>query len=247
MDKELIHSFLSRWKKYFGAAELPVTFEYANDLHGAEAVMAASSFHCFIAYLERVRAGESLAFGAKSFACAGGRYYAGFAPRLRAGIAEFLSCDKKGEGERYKKNPEIAQKAIDAVPWEAAPAAYLIFKRWDKLTEKDNPEAAIFFAEPDVLAGLFTLAGYDEEDVHGAVITPFSSGCGSIILWPHHEAKQDHPRAVLGMFDVSARPHVPAYTLTFAVPMKKFERMVANMNESFLITESWIKVRKRIG
>lgn len=247
MNTELRDSFLSRWIKYFGSAEMPITFEYANEIHGAEPVAIDAATHCFIAHLARVRNGESLAFGGKSIHCAGGRYYTGFAPRLRSGIAEFLSCDAHGEGERYKKNPDIAQKAIDQVPWKPAPALYLVFKRWDKLTAEDNPEAVIFFAEPDVLSGLFTLAGYDEPDMHGAVISPFSSGCGSIVLHPHHEAESAHPRAVLGMFDVSARPHVPANVLTFAIPMKKFVSMVENMDESFLITESWRKVRARIS
>jgi hypothetical protein len=49
------------------------------------------------------------------------------------------------------------------------------------------------------------------------------------------------------MFDVSARPFVPAGTLSFAVPIKKFLTMVANMEESFLITQSWDKVRRRIA
>jgi hypothetical protein len=48
------------------------------------------------------------------------------------------------------------------------------------------------------------------------------------------------------MFDVSARPFVPKDVLTFAAPMSKFTRMVANMEESFLITPSWAKVQKRI-
>ncbi|HET6364810.1 MAG TPA: hypothetical protein VFG02_07150 [Nitrospirota bacterium] len=55
------------------------------------------------------------------------------------------------------------------------------------------------------------------------------------------------PRDVIGMFDVSARPYVPKETLTFAVPMNKFIRMVQNMEESFLITRAWEKVKKRIG
>jgi uncharacterized protein (DUF169 family) len=241
------NNFLTLWRKYFVSAELPITFEYTNELRSAEQVTADSITHCFIAQLSRVSNGESLAFGAKSFACAGGRYYTGFAQRLRSEIAEFLSCDAKGEGERYKKNPEIAQKVIEQVPWKPAPTTYLLFKRWDKLEAEDNPEVVIFFAVPDVLSGLFTLAGYDEPDIHGAIITPFSSGCGSIVLHPHHEAESDHPRAVLGMFDVSARPHVPSGTLTFAVPMRKFERMVANMDESFLITESWRKILKRLS
>jgi hypothetical protein len=48
------------------------------------------------------------------------------------------------------------------------------------------------------------------------------------------------------MFDVSARPCVPTDVLTFSVPMKRFIRMVGNMEESFLITNSWRKVLKRI-
>jgi hypothetical protein len=48
------------------------------------------------------------------------------------------------------------------------------------------------------------------------------------------------------MFDVSARPGVDTNSLTFSVPMKKFERMVADMDESFLITPSWEKVRARM-
>jgi hypothetical protein len=35
--------------------------------------------------------------------------------------------------------------------------------------------------------------------------------------------------------------------LTLAVPMNKFERMVDNMEESFLITPAWGKVKKRIA
>jgi hypothetical protein len=54
------------------------------------------------------------------------------------------------------------------------------------------------------------------------------------------------PWAVLGMFDLSARPCVSAAMLTFAVPWPKFVRMVENMDESFLITDPWRKVRSRI-
>ena len=49
------------------------------------------------------------------------------------------------------------------------------------------------------------------------------------------------------MFDVSARPRVPDGVLTFAVPWSKFERMLANADETFLTTESWAKVQRRIA
>ena len=54
------------------------------------------------------------------------------------------------------------------------------------------------------------------------------------------------PRGVLGLFDPSARPCVPTNILTFSVPMVKFAKMIDYMDESFLITGTWDKVRKRI-
>jgi hypothetical protein len=48
------------------------------------------------------------------------------------------------------------------------------------------------------------------------------------------------------MFDPSARVSVPKDMLTLAVPMKKFTAMVDNMEESFLITDSWRKIQQRI-
>jgi hypothetical protein len=48
------------------------------------------------------------------------------------------------------------------------------------------------------------------------------------------------------LFDVSARPYIPENTLSFSVPMRKFERMARNMEESFLTTNSWKAVQKRI-
>jgi hypothetical protein len=40
---------------------------------------------------------------------------------------------------------------------------------------------------------------------------------------------------------------VPPDTLSFAVPWAMFVRMVENMKESFLITDSWAKVRGRMA
>jgi len=47
-------------------------------------------------------------------------------------------------------------------------------------------------------------------------------------------------------FYVSARPYVPANSLTFTVSMRRFEQMARNMDESFLTTESWNEVKERL-
>jgi hypothetical protein len=138
------------------------------------------------------------------------------------------------------------RQLIATGPKFEAPAQYAVFKRWDKLAPDDDPAVVIFFAPPDVLSGLFTLSGYDVASTE-SVIAPFAAGCGSIALHPYLELSRVQPRAVLGMFDVSARPCVPAGIFSFAVPMPLFERMVGNMEESFLITDSWKKVQRRIS
>jgi hypothetical protein len=130
-------------------------------------------------------------------------------------------------------------------PIFTAPGKFVVFKRWDKLEEIDNPEVVIFFATTDVLSGLFTLTRFDETD-RGAIQSPFGSGCASIIQYPYLEQISERPHAIMGMFDPSARPFVPQDTITFAVPMKKFAKMIVNMEDSFLITESWQKIQRRI-
>ncbi len=127
-----------------------------------------------------------------------------------------------------------------------APAKYAVFRRWDRLRPEDLPEVAIFFAPPDVISGLFTLCGFDERD-RQSVIAPFGAGCASVVQYPWLEGKDGGMRCVLGMFDVSARPFVPENVLSFAAPMAKFERMIGNMEESFLITASWARVKDRIA
>jgi hypothetical protein len=149
------------------------------------------------------------------------------------------------EGERYKQSPELVEEYLESQPAFDAPGRYVVFKRWDRLDEDDDPAVVIFYAPPDVLSGLFTLANFDEAGPE-AVIAPFGSGCASIVYHPYRELKSDRPRAVLGMFDVSARPCVPADVLTLSVPRPKFHRMVVHMDESFLITDSWHQVRTRM-
>lgn len=247
MDIELKNRFLELWKKYFNGASLPITFYYTDEEGRAETVKPGSVPACLIGALAEVRKGRSLCFNVGSVGCFGGKRYLGFAEKIRPNFEYFLSCGIPGklEGERYKKTPELVNELMKKAPVFKAPARNVVFKRWDSLDETDTPEVVIFFAKPDVLSGLFTLSGFDESRPDG-VIMPFGSGCSAIVQHPYLEIGSEMPRGIIGMFDVSARPYVEKDVLTFAVPMKKLERMVGNMEESFLITESWSKVRKRI-
>lgn len=245
MTTAIVGSFIEQWRRFFATADLPIAFYYSDSADGCAPPTGRA--HCMIAELGAVRNGRAVAFSADSIHCGGGKTYSGFSTHLRDEFEYFLSCGIPGklEGERYKKSPELVREHLKSQQPFAAPAKYLVFKRLDQLAASDQPLAVVFFATPDLLAGLFTLANFGAPDPNG-VIAPFCSGCSSIIFYPMHEGKSATPRATLGMFDVSARPHLPATMLTFAVPWAKFVTMTVNMPESFLITESWEAVRNRL-
>ncbi|HSW39362.1 MAG TPA: DUF169 domain-containing protein [Acidobacteriota bacterium] len=247
MRPMLKQQFVERWNRYFPGAALPIAFYYTDDDSQSKPHRATEGRHCFIGDLAVVRQGETLRFDTKSVACFGGKRYLGFTQNLMPDFEYFLSCGIPGkiEGERYKKSPALVKDLFSNVPVLTAPGKFIVFKRWDSLAEEDNPQVVIFFAPPDVLSGLFTLANYDEP-TNEAVFCPMGAGCATIVQYPLHEAQELRPRAVLGMFDVSARPGVEPDVLTFSVPMKKFERMVDDMDESFLITQSWEQVKARL-
>jgi uncharacterized protein (DUF169 family) len=247
MDTQFTEFFLSRWKKYFADVELPICYFYTDTVREEDKKETRNEHRCLIANLNRVRNGFSFVYDANTPGCPGGKRYSGFSQELRPKFEYFLSCGIPGEivGERYKKSPDLVKEYLQKYPAFEAPAKYLVFKRLDKLVKKEQPVGVIFFAPPDVLSGLFTLANYDMADANG-VIAPMGAGCSSIMYYPNIEANAENPRCVLGMFDVSARPCVPENKLTFAIPMRRFEQMVLNMDESFLITESWNLVRNRL-
>jgi len=246
MDIQLKYKFIDLWNRFFPAVDLPITFYFSNNDGGAINIESTKGWSCLICNLAKVRKGESLTFNAESIACNGAKRYTGYNVEMNSTFRYFLSYGIEGQvrGERYKISPEVVdetQKHLVKLPVEGKK---LIFKRWDKLDEMDEPEVVIFFAKPEVLSGLFTLANFDQVDPNG-VIAPFGAGCGSIIHYPYLENNKENPKCVLGMFDPSARPCVPVNTFSFAIPMKKFIKMVSYMDETFLITPTWDKVKQR--
>jgi uncharacterized protein (DUF169 family) len=247
MNLEIRDHFIQQWKKYFNNADLPITFYYTDDPGNASVMPSSGKWNCLICQLQKVRSGQSLAFNSESLKCGGAKRYLGFADKIRPNFEYFLSCgiENEMEGERYIRTPQLVKELMKNQKKLNIPGKFIVFKRWDNLNEDDNPEVVIFFAPPDILSGLFTLANYDQSEPD-STITPFAAGCGSLVYFPYIEKDSGRPRAVIGMFDVSARPCVQEGVLTFSVPIVKFTKMISYMDESFLITDSWKKVQNRI-
>jgi len=248
MDQKFKNAFVEKWMKYFGDSELPIAFFYTKTPGGEVTLANLPKDHsCVACELNLVRKGRPQAWNVNSLSCGGARRYFGYTEEMRPDFEYFLSYGIPGkmEGERYVKTPGMVKEIMANFKCIPAKDRYIVFKRFDQLTPGDDPIAVIFFAKPDVLSGLFTLANYDQVDGNG-VISPFGSGCASMVYHPYFENEKEHPKAILGLFDVSARPCVPKDCLTFSIPIKKFEKMVDYMDESFLITDSWKNVKKRL-
>ncbi len=247
MDVILRDRFTKLWEKYFPGAELPVAIEFRDDTDSAENVLPPGGWRCLICQIAKARSGTPLVFDKDSVTCAGGLRYSGYAHELPPHFRYFLSYGQSdaSESERYKQTPEIVDEWEKLIPKYPPHKNYLHVKRWDKLTENDNPEVVIFFARPEVMSGLFTLANFDQSSPNG-VICPMGAGCSSVLLYPWLEQQKDDPKVVLGMFDPSARKCVPVDVLTMAFPMKKFEKVTRYMEDSFLINREWETVQKKI-
>ena len=100
----------------------------------------------------------------------------------------------------------------------------------------------VFLGDMDQISALNVLANYGRRGNEN-VIFPFAAGCQNIGIYPFQEAKSEHPRAVLGLNDISARVAIKRMlkddVMTFATPFSLFEEMEKNVAGSFLERGTW--------
>lgn len=196
-------------------------------------------------------------FDRNSYGCPGGGTGLGFGDKygefpidclLSTGNKEMASKmgragSSMAEGERFYKSPEHAKKWVNSLPIFDVPAEFVVFKPWDQLTEKDNPEMVIFFVNADQLSALVIMADYNR-GTNQVITAPFGAACQSI-LYGYAEERKEEPRAVMGFFDISQRSVLSREIMTLTVPFKLFKEMESNVEGSFLEAEAWQKLKER--
>lgn len=227
--------------------------------------------------------GKSAVCDAATFGCIGGGVGMGFGDRYKSfpgseeGFCHFLSSGIKGwaggaavaemvkpflrgeaydnfiHGERYIRSPELVKHFLKALPIMQIPKRYVVFRPLaDVDPARETPQTVIFFADPDELSALVVLANYGRDDNENVII-PFAAGCQTIGIYPYREAKADHPRAVVGLTDLSARVCIRKQLgnnlLSFAMPFALYREMEANVEGSFLQRHTWrgLLAAKRSG
>lgn len=248
MNNELKKMFTEKWEKYFPGNELPVVSYYSDTLDNAEyqdAPKKDNGFTCIFSQLAPVRRGKARAFNRDNLGCFGAVDMLGFS-ESRTDEEMKYSMDFLIKEEKFYSSEEQLIEFFTKYPAVPARGKYIVFKRWDLLTENDQPLVVSFFCKPDAIAGLHALANYDSMTPH-AVISPFSSGCDSLVGFAMRELESDNPKAVLGIFDPSARVCLKPDIMSFSIPWPKFINMMDNMDNCFLTTDLWQSMCKRMN
>ena len=133
------------------------------------------------------------------------------------------------EGERLHKSAAKAKRWMTSeLPITDIRERYVVFTPLDKVKEGEKPVVVIFAADPLQLTGLITLVGAVREGIDPVLVPPMAA-CQQIGAYAYSEARQDHPRAVLGYTDLAARltvgKTIPENIFTLAVPFSLFREM----------------------
>lgn len=256
----------------------PVAIMLTNERPEEARQFKEGKFGCVMSMLAAAVRGKQAVFDRKTFGCPGGGTGLGFGnqylnfPGGVEGFCYFLSVGNEqwepgmrvaeqikpfvGEdvyddlvhGERYLKTPDLVKKFIECLPIIDLPFEYVVFKPLREVNpEQERPEVVIYLADMDQLSALVILANYDRDD-NESVIIPYAAGCQSIGIYPFREARQERPRAVAGLVDISARVQIKRQLkddlMTFAVPFVMFQEMEANVPGSFLERNTWKELMK---
>jgi hypothetical protein len=149
------------------------------------------------------------------------------------------------EGENYCESPDELRRIFEYVDPRPAPHTYCVVKPIRNFSADETSELIAFFTRPESLCGLHQLAAFVTNDPE-VVASPWGAGCGSVVVWPLHYLAKGITKAVVGGWDPSARKFYKTDELSFTVPYQMFSDMLSRFDESFLKTDSWATVQKKI-
>ena len=166
-----------------------------------------------------------------------------------AGWGDRHLADDFLHGERYLKNAQVTRRFLEALPMRDIPAQYVVVKPLDASDpENDDIKSVTLFVDPDQFSALVVLANYTEPDLENVAV-PWGAGCQIMGIFAYRELEREHPRALVGMTDLSARQNVRASlgenVLSFTMPWPLFLQMEQNVDGSFLQRRTWGELRRR--
>jgi uncharacterized protein (DUF169 family) len=215
------------------------------------------SMGCVASMLLTAAKGRTVFFDRDTFGCPGGGAGLGFGDcyaRMGFPIEQLLSTGgtaqlasgqayDMGEGERFHRTPAITRRWLGEFPFRQIETAYVVAKPLADAGTDEAVALVYWLVNPDQLAALVTLAGFERGSVDTAT-APWGAACQAI-AYAYAEAARPEPRGVIGFFDISRRHQVDREILSFTAPYALHREMEAAAPDSFLETEAWRELRAR--
>jgi len=203
---------------------------------------------CIVPLILKASTGIPLVFAEESTGWPCSAFYLGFQDTIFEGIEYFLSNkdDFWRPCERFIQNPGLAKTLIDNILPVKPEKHYLVIKPLEDFLPHEEPETALFFVNPDQLSALVFLSHYDAPGSMDRVLAPFASACMALVTLPLKLARKKNEKAVMGLFDISARTRMPSDLLSFAMPYSFLKRIAEILPESFVSTYNWATIKERI-
>ena len=232
-----LKEFIQSYREAFGAnAQLPLLFGYSD----TPVAQTEKIGGCFFKGLQAAREGAPVSLNEEVIGCGGGKLYTGFSD-MPPHVPNYVSVT-----EKYKQTPEMVADYVRRLEMPRATKRYLNFVRIDQAESFTGFEGVMFYATPDMLAGLCGWAFYDTNEPD-AVMAQFGSGCSTVVSMAVVENARGGYRCFLGLLDPSVRPWVGPNELSFTVPMSRFTAMLDTMRLCFLFgSHAWEKVKTRL-
>ncbi len=212
---------------------------------------------CVASMLLTAAKGRTVFFDKDTFGCPGGGAGLGFGDcyaSMGFPIERLLSTGGTAqlgngrtydmeEGERFHRSPEITRRWLSEYPFRQILTAYVVAKPLAETGVGDPIALVHWHVNPDQLAALVTLAGFERGTVESTT-APWGAACQAI-AFAYAEAERKQPRGVIGLFDISRRHQVDRDILSFTAPYALHREMEAAVPDTFLATEAWRKLRAR--
>ncbi|MDR2612001.1 MAG: DUF169 domain-containing protein [Deltaproteobacteria bacterium] len=146
------------------------------------------------------------------------------------------------EGEGLKKSPELAAEILEASLATEPEGSVAILRPLSPGDGGRPPRLAVMLADSLQLSALVVLANFARPGLDSVRI-PMAAGCATIAAIPLREARQETPRAVVGLTDVSSRRAMRGLLrrdlLAMTIPWPLYCEMEGNAEASFLSRPYW--------
>lgn len=261
-----------------GLNSKPVVVVWADSAPEGAMRFKPGRWGCVVSMFAAAAKGRVGAFNRQTYGCWGGGVGLGFGncyesfPGGVEGFCRFLadgndSCEdgrRIGEqmvgsgdrrfaddflqGERYLKDADTTRSFLATMPICDLPANYVVVKPLGLADPaREDIKSVTFFVDPDQFSALVVLANYTEPDLENVAV-PWAAACQIMGIFAYRELEREHPRALIGLTDLSARLNVRASlgtnVLSFTTPWPLFLKMEQNVEGSFLQRRTWDELRR---